>query len=74
MIIITRHTLEVGKRYPPPGVFATLGDANYNPHFIPFVVIKEVTKQDYINYCDEVGAIINGTISEDDKFYQVSID
>lgn len=48
-------------------------DKNGDPYTVPFSVLEEVTKEDYIIECKEQNKPC-GTIFDNDHFYRVSVD
>lgn len=48
-------------------------DANGDSHQLPFLILREVSKDDYLNYWNEHNGVI-GKIFNDDRFYEISID
>ncbi len=74
MIIITKEILKIGTRYPLPGMRAVISDKDYKDHYIPFIVLRIATLQDYKDYCEAEAPGQKLTVEDDDVFYEVSVD
>ena len=66
MIIKTTEKVELGKIYNG----FQLNDSDGNPHYNqPLVILREVTKEDYLHENTNIGMILSN-----DRFYEISID
>ena len=74
MIVFTYEIVPIGRII----VAGKMCDRNKNKHFnVPCFVIREVTKEEYIEYCKETNCyhlvewnLFNGS----EKYYEVSVD
>jgi len=69
MIIKSQISRKVGELVTDGGI----NDHEGIPHFLPFVVMEVVTKEDYLIECAETNHSV-GIIFSNDNFYRVSID